>query len=92
MLLLLQYDTNPVWPQFGHTPLLEKAILMPELVRYLVFYFHCSFCSHHQCLVLFAVYIHVRRKLLTGTKSVLLGQNVFPLTSLKPGETFLPSY
>ena len=38
-----------------------------------------------QCLVLFAVRIRVHRTLLTSTK-VLLAQNVFPLTSLKPGE------
>lgn len=39
-----------------------------------------------QCLVLFAVYIRYHRGLIPGTKSVLLGQNVFSLTSLKPGE------
>ena len=61
---------------------------MPELVSH-----HNSFCLvtiygyvYTQCLVLFAVYIRVHRKLLAGTKQVLLGQNVFPLTSLKPGE------
>ena len=42
-----------------------------------------------QCLVLFAVNINVRRKLKAGTKQVLLGQNVIPLTSLKPGEGFM---
>ena len=38
-----------------------------------------------QCLVLFAVYIRVSRKLKAGTKQIFLGQNVFPLESLKPG-------
>ena len=79
-----QNDTNPLWPQFEHTSRLEKTILMPELVSHCVI---CWFCTHiyAQCLVLFAVYIRVHRKLLAGTK-VLLGQNVFPLTSLKPGK------
>ena len=39
-----------------------------------------------QCLVLFAVTINVHRKRVAGTKSVLLGQNVFAFTSLQPGE------
>ena len=40
---------------------------------------------YQQCLVLFAVYIRVSRKLQAGTRQILLGQNVFPLESLKPG-------
>ena len=44
-----------------------------------------------QCLVLFAVKIRVQRTLLTSTK-VWLGQNVFPLTSLKPGERVSHNY
>ena len=36
-------------------------------------------------MVLFAVNITVSRKFM-GTKTVLLGQNVFPLTSLKSGK------
>ena len=35
--------------------------------------------------MLFAVYIRVSRKLQAGTRQILLGQNVFPLESLKPG-------
>ncbi|XP_065898553.1 1-phosphatidylinositol 4,5-bisphosphate phosphodiesterase delta-4-like [Dysidea avara] len=42
------------------------------------------------CLVLFAVNINVHRKLVAGTKSVLLGQNVFALTSLQPGIRYIP--
>ena len=38
---------------------------------------------------MFAVNINVHRKLVAGTKSVLLGQNVFALTSLQPGEQCL---
>lgn len=36
--------------------------------------------------MLFVVNIRVQQNLLAGPKDVLLGQNVFPLTSLKPGE------
>ena len=39
--------------------------------------------------MLFAVYIRVSRKLQAGTKQTLLGQNVFPLESLKPGNLHL---
>ncbi|XP_065898551.1 1-phosphatidylinositol 4,5-bisphosphate phosphodiesterase delta-4-like isoform X2 [Dysidea avara] len=42
------------------------------------------------CLVLFAVNINVHRKLVAGTKSILLGQNVFALTSLQPGIRYIP--
>ena len=61
---------------------------MPELVSY---YGNLMSYVYHiiiQCLVLFAVYINVHRKFKAGTKQVLLGQNVFPLTSLKSGEAF----
>lgn len=64
---------------------------MPELVSRYTFYpsmFVTTAMLTQQCLVLFAVNIRIHRKLLAGTKQVLLGQNVFPLTSLKPGKKF----
>ena len=61
---------------------------MPDLVSHFIFYMMMLLPTFilTQCLVLFAVYIRYHRGLIPGTKSVLLGQNVFSLTSLKPGE------
>ena len=85
--LCLQDDTTPLWPQFNDAPMLKKTILMPELVSYCNILHIChESLSHVQCLVLFAVNINVQRKLKAGTKQVLLGQNVFSLTSLKSGK------
>ena len=78
-------NVNPLWPQFNDAVQLKKTILMPELVSYCVFTSHVS-CLYHVVLVSFAVNISIHRKLKAGTKQILLGQNVFPLASLKPGE------
>ena len=33
--ILLQRETNPLWPQFQNVSPLEKTIYMPELVNYI---------------------------------------------------------
>ena len=88
--MYFQDNTNPLWPQFFCALKLKKTILMPELVSHCnVLYTSYASLSHVQCLVLFAVYINVHRKFKAGTKQVLLGQNVFPLNSLKSGKDFI---
>ena len=60
---------------------------MPELVSHCnILYAYYANLSHVQCLVLFAVSINVHRRFKAVTKQVLLGQNVFPLSSLKSGK------
>ena len=89
MISIVQNKTNPLWPQFEDAVRFEKTILMPELVssirnQNILSFMHISI----QCLVLFAVNITVTRKWVAGTKTVLLGQNVFAFTSLQPGNEF----
>ncbi|XP_065893737.1 1-phosphatidylinositol 4,5-bisphosphate phosphodiesterase delta-1-like isoform X2 [Dysidea avara] len=42
------------------------------------------------CLVLFSVTLHIQRRFRAGSSTTILGQNVIPLTSLRPGLRYIP--